>query len=216
MKKGLPRELILAVFAAALPASAAVYVWTGAAGTDFADAANWLVGDAVPSAPPANSDSTDLIVLPATVTVNQPVLTTNQDVRGLTIEGAGWTLTTGDFTFRVGPHNVGVTTTYTNGTSAIDGNLRVGTTDTPIESPLLEPTPQEQEIEFILENESAPKLIDVMCRRTEAQWMVWHHQQAELAGKVASSMAAFYGWDAGRKQLELDEYLGYVKKTIWF
>jgi autotransporter-associated beta strand protein len=131
MKKGLPRELILAVFAAALPASAAVYVWTGAAGTDFADAANWLVGDAVPSAPPANSDSTDLIVLPATVTVNQPVLTTNQDVRGLTIEGAGWTLTTGDFTFRVGPHNVGVTTTYTNGTSAIDGNLRVGTTDTP-------------------------------------------------------------------------------------
>jgi len=72
------------------------------------------------------------------------------------------------------------------------------------------------EIEFIIENEAAPKLLDVMCRRTEAQWMVWHHQQAELAGKVADIMAAFYGWDASRKQLELDEYLGYVKQTIWF
>lgn len=130
MKKVLPAGLILAVFAATLPAPAANYVWTGAAGTDFADAANWLVEGSVPSVPPANNDSTDLIVLPATVTANQPVLTADQDVRGLTIEGAGWTLTTGDWTFRVGPHNIGVTTTYTNGTSTIDGNLRVGTIDT--------------------------------------------------------------------------------------
>ncbi len=72
------------------------------------------------------------------------------------------------------------------------------------------------EIDFILENECAPKLVDVLCRRTEAQWMIWHHKQTELAAKVGEIMAGFYGWDEAKKQAEIDEYLAYVKKTIWF
>ncbi len=72
------------------------------------------------------------------------------------------------------------------------------------------------EIEFILENENAPRLIDILCRRTEAQWMIWHHKQAELAGGIAAVMADFYGWDNARKQAEIDNYMDYVKKTIWF
>ena len=111
-------------------ASAATYVWTGSVSTNFSDAANWLVDGEVPATPPANSDTTDVAVLPSIVTANQPVLTASHDVRGLMIEGAGWTFKTGAFNFRVGPNNIGVTTTYASGTSTIEGNLHVGTADT--------------------------------------------------------------------------------------
>jgi len=83
--------------------------------------------------------------------------------------------------------------------------------------PLLEGYPHCQaEIEFILEYENAPRLIDILCRRTEAQWMIWHYKQADLAQKVAEIMARYYGWTPEKKRAEIDHYLSYVKKTIWF
>jgi glycerol-3-phosphate dehydrogenase len=72
------------------------------------------------------------------------------------------------------------------------------------------------EIEFILEYENSPRLIDVLCRRTESQWMIWHYLQAELAAKVADIMAPYYSWDETKKETEIKHYNDYIKKTIWF
>ncbi|MCP4132693.1 MAG: glycerol-3-phosphate dehydrogenase/oxidase [bacterium] len=74
----------------------------------------------------------------------------------------------------------------------------------------------EAEVLFILESEMAPRLIDILCRRTEAQWMIWHHKQKELAEKVAAIMAKYYRWSPARKKSELKQYADYIKKTIWF
>jgi glycerol-3-phosphate dehydrogenase len=83
--------------------------------------------------------------------------------------------------------------------------------------PLLEGYPFcEAEIEFIIEYESPMKLVDVMLRRTEIQLHVWHHKQKQIAEKVAAIMANLLGWSAERKQKEIDEYMNYIKKTIWF
>ncbi len=72
------------------------------------------------------------------------------------------------------------------------------------------------EIDFILENENAPNLVDVLCRRTEAQWMVWHFRQKELAEKVADIMADYYDWSAEQKNKQIADYLEYVRKTVEF
>lgn len=72
------------------------------------------------------------------------------------------------------------------------------------------------EIEYIVKNEDVNHITDILCRRTEAQWNIWHHRQAELAEKVANIAALILGWDEGRKQAEINEYNDYVKKTIWF
>ncbi|HEY9162257.1 MAG TPA: glycerol-3-phosphate dehydrogenase/oxidase [Desulfomonilia bacterium] len=72
------------------------------------------------------------------------------------------------------------------------------------------------EIEFILEYENCPRLIDILCRRTESQWTIWHYLQAELAEKVAEIAAGYYGWDDARKETEIRHYNEYIKKTIWF
>ncbi len=83
--------------------------------------------------------------------------------------------------------------------------------------PLLESYPHcAAEIEYILEHEYAPKLADVLCRRTEAQWMIWHHRQPALAGAVADIMAARYGWSEEVKAAEIREYLGYVNSNVQF
>jgi len=83
--------------------------------------------------------------------------------------------------------------------------------------PLLDDYPYcEAEINHILEFECAPRLIDIMCRRTEAQWAVWHHKQETLAKKVAKIMTAYYSWDEQEKNKQLQEYLDYVGKTISF
>lgn len=83
--------------------------------------------------------------------------------------------------------------------------------------PLLEGYPHcKAEIRYILENENAPRLIDILCRRTEAQWMVWHHKQPELAEKVASVMGTYYRWSATKKAREIKDYLDYVEKTVSF
>jgi len=72
------------------------------------------------------------------------------------------------------------------------------------------------EIEYILQHENAPCLLDVLCRRTEAQWQVWHHRQPALAKAVAEVMSAYYGWSVLRKEKEIDEYLDYVLKNVSF
>ncbi len=82
---------------------------------------------------------------------------------------------------------------------------------------LLEGYPHcEAEISYILEYENAPKLIDVLCRRTEAQWMIWHHKQPELAEAAAQIMAHYYGWSEKQKAAEIREYLCYIENTILF
>ncbi len=72
------------------------------------------------------------------------------------------------------------------------------------------------EIEYILEHENAPKLSDILCRRTEAQWTIWHHRQPELAKKVADIMADYYGWSDEKKQSEMAAYLSYVQRNVAF
>jgi len=84
-------------------------------------------------------------------------------------------------------------------------------------NPLLEGYPHcEAEISYILKYENAPKLIDVLCRRTEAQWMIWHHKQKELADRVASIMADYYKWNENQKEAEIEEYLTYIENTVRF
>lgn len=72
------------------------------------------------------------------------------------------------------------------------------------------------EIEYIMEHEFAPKLCDIMCRRTEAQWMISHNRQPELAEKASEIMAEYYGWSEAQKKAEVSEYLTYVRKTVEF
>ncbi len=83
--------------------------------------------------------------------------------------------------------------------------------------PLLEGYPFcRAEIIYILDHEFAPKLIDIMCRRTEAQWTVWHYLQEQLAEEVASVMASYYQWNENRIKAELNEYLDYVYNNVRF
>jgi len=84
-------------------------------------------------------------------------------------------------------------------------------------TPLLQGYPHcKAEIEYILEYENAPSIMDILCRRTEAQWMIWHYMQDELAEKVAQIASDFYGWSEEKKQSEINEYKAYIKNTIWF
>ena len=83
--------------------------------------------------------------------------------------------------------------------------------------PLLKGYPNcSAEIKHILENENVPRLCDLLCRRTEAQWMIWHYLQAELAAAVAEIMAVYYGWSSDKKTLEINDYLAYVENNIRF
>jgi glycerol-3-phosphate dehydrogenase len=83
--------------------------------------------------------------------------------------------------------------------------------------PLLQGYPHcKAEIDYILEYENAPSIMDILCRRTEAQWMIWHYMQSELAEKVAQIASDFYGWSDEKKQSEIDAYMAYIKNTIWF
>jgi len=84
-------------------------------------------------------------------------------------------------------------------------------------NPFLEGYPFcEAEILYILKQENAPKLMDVLCRRTEAQWLVWHHRQAKLAADVAAIMAHYYSWSDEVRTEEIGQYLDYVAKNVRF
>jgi len=72
------------------------------------------------------------------------------------------------------------------------------------------------EIHYILKYEFAPHLIDVLLRRTEIQLKVHHKKQQKIAEDVAWIMAEKYGWTLEKKQKEIDNYMNYIKKTIWF
>lgn len=83
--------------------------------------------------------------------------------------------------------------------------------------PLLEGYPHcAAEINYILDYEQAPKLIDILCRRTEAQWMIWHYKQPELAEAAAAIMASYYRWSKEQKTAEVQEYLTYITNTVSF
>ena len=82
-------------------------------------------------------------------------------------------------------------------------------------APLLEGQPFcAAEIRHILAFENAPRLCDVMQRRTEMQMLVHHGRQPVLAGRVAQLMAGAYGWDPARTQAELERYLDHVRHTV--
>lgn len=72
------------------------------------------------------------------------------------------------------------------------------------------------EIHHILRFEQAPHLIDVMARRTEMALVVSHLRQPVLTEKVASILAAYYGWDEARCREECRSYLGHIHRTIFF
>jgi glycerol-3-phosphate dehydrogenase len=72
------------------------------------------------------------------------------------------------------------------------------------------------EIYYILKYEFAPRLIDVMCRRTEIAIKIHHTKQQIIAEKVADIMAEYYNWGESKKQEEIQHYLDYIAKTIWF
>ena len=83
--------------------------------------------------------------------------------------------------------------------------------------PLLEGQPFcEAELHHILVFEQAPHLVDVMARRTEMAMVVSHRRQAELAGKVAPILAAYYGWDEARLAEECRAYLDHIRRMIFF
>jgi glycerol-3-phosphate dehydrogenase len=72
------------------------------------------------------------------------------------------------------------------------------------------------EIYYILKYEFAPRLIDIMCRRTEIAIKIKHSKQKIIAEKVADIMAKVYEWDDGTKSNEIKNYMDYIAKTIWF
>jgi glycerol-3-phosphate dehydrogenase len=70
------------------------------------------------------------------------------------------------------------------------------------------------EIRHILAFENAPRLCDLMLRRTEMQMLVAHPRQPALAAKVAGIMAAEYGWEPAREREELERYLDHLARTV--
>jgi len=72
------------------------------------------------------------------------------------------------------------------------------------------------EIHYVLKYEFASRLIDVLCRRTEMAIKIKHTQQETIAQKVADIMASYYGWDETTKSNEIQYYMEYIAKTIWF
>ena len=72
------------------------------------------------------------------------------------------------------------------------------------------------EIIYILRNELTPHLIDVFYRRTEMSLWISHKKALEAAKKVAELMAEEYSWNKEKKNIEIDIYVDYIKKTVSF
>jgi len=70
------------------------------------------------------------------------------------------------------------------------------------------------EIHHLLAFEDAPRLTDVMLRRTEMGLEVSHRRQGELAGRVAELMGRRYGWSEARVQEELGSHLDGVRASV--
>lgn len=72
------------------------------------------------------------------------------------------------------------------------------------------------EIIYSLRNELTPHLIDVFCRRTELSLWV-NHKKAKIAAEiVAELMAEEYKWTREKEKQEIEEFLGYIRKSISF
>ncbi|TFF87266.1 MAG: glycerol-3-phosphate dehydrogenase/oxidase [Promethearchaeota archaeon] len=72
------------------------------------------------------------------------------------------------------------------------------------------------EIIYILEHEFAPRLIDVLYRRTEV-WMLVHPKfQPMIAKKVADIMKEYYGWSDDKKKKEINNFLDVIYKNSFF
>jgi len=72
------------------------------------------------------------------------------------------------------------------------------------------------EILYCLRYEPTPHLIDVFCRRTEMSLWIDHKIALKAAKKVAEIMANEYSWDETKKSQEIDVYMGYIKKSVYF
>ncbi len=116
----------------AVPATAATISWDGEIGTDFNVGANW-VGDSMPAIYlPADTGSGDVALLDASLVGlgNQtPTMSADYTLRGLVMEGSGWTLDTNGNTLRVS-YRDGLKSNNTSGTNTINGTLRLGGNNT--------------------------------------------------------------------------------------
>ena len=72
------------------------------------------------------------------------------------------------------------------------------------------------EIVYTLRYELTTHLIDVFCRRTEMSLWIDHRRAPEAARKAAEIMGKEYSWDKDRNEIEIQQYLDYVKKTVSF
>jgi glycerol-3-phosphate dehydrogenase len=72
------------------------------------------------------------------------------------------------------------------------------------------------EIQYILENEPTPHLIDIFCRRTEMALWIHHNNAYQAALVVSELMAKQYSWDEEKRNEEVKDYLDYVEKTVSF
>lgn len=83
--------------------------------------------------------------------------------------------------------------------------------------PLVEGHPFcEAELNYLLTFEQAPRLEDVLLRRTELHLVVSHRRQAELAARVGAIMARAYRWDEARLEAETGRYLDHVQRAVAF
>lgn len=72
------------------------------------------------------------------------------------------------------------------------------------------------EILYTLRYELTTHLIDVFCRRTEMSLWIDHRKASEAAEIVAEIMKNEYSWDKTKKNMEIQNYLDYVDKTVSF
>ncbi|TFF85941.1 MAG: glycerol-3-phosphate dehydrogenase/oxidase [Promethearchaeota archaeon] len=72
------------------------------------------------------------------------------------------------------------------------------------------------EIKYIIQHEFAPRLVDVLYRRTEV-WMLIHPKyQQEVAKRAAEIMGEYYDWSEERIKREIEDYLNLIYKNDFF
>ncbi len=72
------------------------------------------------------------------------------------------------------------------------------------------------DIEWICDHEFAPRLLDVINRRTEMSLYVHHSHKEDLANKVGVIMQEKYGWNEDRLKEEIQTYIDQVNSWLWF
>jgi len=108
-----------------LPALAqTTVVWDGSNGTTFSDGLNW-VGDSAP----ANDLTTNTAQFIGTVTSNQPTLTADTSIYGITFNSCGWNLAGGPYNLTVGAGGID-TVLAGNATVTVNANVVVGASST--------------------------------------------------------------------------------------